>query len=204
MMLEAAASPFSDWENFYVIVSSSAAALTGLQFVVIALISESGARTGGREIAAFGTPTVVHFCAALLASAIVSAPWRSLVGPAIAMAVLGVAGVVYAVLVTKRAKKQTGYDPVFEDWLWHSILPFGSYATIVLASLILSRTPERALFFVGGAALLLLFVGIHNAWDTVTWITLHYTAAGAQTAGETPSAAPASTQAAEGGPRPPA
>lgn len=202
MMLEAAASPFSDWENFYVIVGSSAAALTGLQFVVIALISESGARAGGREIAAFGTPTVVHFCAALLASAIVSAPWRSLVSPALAIAALGVAGVVYAALVTKRAKKQTGYDPVFEDWLWHSILPFCAYASIVIASLILSRVPERALFLVGGASLLLLFVGIHNAWDTVTWITLHYSAARADAAGETPLPAPASTTAAEGGPRP--
>src|SRR6185437_7416179 len=98
MMPVPAESPFADWENFYVIVGSSAAALTGLQFVVIALIADAGAKTGGREIAAFGTPTVVHFCAALLASAIVSAPWRSLVNPAFAIGALGVAGVVYAVV----------------------------------------------------------------------------------------------------------
>jgi hypothetical protein len=29
--------------------------------------------------------------------------------------------------------------------------------------------PRRALFVVGSAALLLLFVGIHNAWDIVTY-----------------------------------
>lgn len=193
MMLEAARSPFNDWENFYVIVGSSAAALTGLQFVVIALVSESGARTGGREIAAFGTPTVVHFCAALLASAIVSAPWRSLSSPAIAVAALGAAGVAYAVLVTRRAQKQTGYDPVFEDWLWHSILPFSAYATIVIASFILPHAPEEALFLVGGATLLLLFVGIHNAWDTVTWIALKYSAARADAAPEATAAAPGSS-----------
>src|SRR5947208_3307375 len=33
----AAVSPFAAWENFYVIVGSSAAALTGLQFVVVVL-----------------------------------------------------------------------------------------------------------------------------------------------------------------------
>ena len=197
MMLEAAASPFSDWENFYVIVGSSAAALTGLQFVVIALISESGARTGGREIAAFGTPTVVHFCAALLASAIVSAPWRSLTSPAVAIAALGVAGVVYAVLVTRRAQKQTGYDPVFEDWLWHSILPLCAYAAIVVASFVLPHAPEEALFVVGAAALLLLFVGIHNAWDTVTWITLKYSLGGAEKGTETSSTAAASSAPAD-------
>ncbi|HKV50062.1 MAG TPA: hypothetical protein VJO52_02580 [Gemmatimonadaceae bacterium] len=174
MMPLPAQSPFADWENFYVIVGSSAAALTGLQFVVIALIADAGAKTGGREIAAFGTPTVVHFCAALLASAIVSAPWRSLVSPAFAIAALGVAGVVYAIIVTQRARVQTGYQPVFEDWLWHSILPFGAYGAMVAASFMLRQDPEGALFLVGGGSLLLLFVGIHNAWDTVTFITLKY------------------------------
>ena len=29
--------------------------------------------------------------------------------------------------------------------------------------------PRSALFLVGAAALLLLFIGIHNAWDTVTY-----------------------------------
>ncbi len=33
-------SPFSAWENFYVIVGPAGAALTGLQFVVIALVTE--------------------------------------------------------------------------------------------------------------------------------------------------------------------
>lgn len=174
MMLDPAASPFADWENFYVIVGSSAAALTGLQFVVMALIADAGARTGGREIAAFGTPTVVHFCAALLASAIVSAPWRTLVSPAFAIGALGVAGAAYAVIVTRRARAQTGYQPVFEDWLWHSILPFCAYVTIFVASLVLRHDAEGSLFLVGGGSLLLLFVGIHNAWDTVTFITLKY------------------------------
>lgn len=174
MMLEAAGSPFSDWENFYVIVGSSAAALTGLQFVVIALIAESSAKTGGRAIAAFGTPTVVHFCAALLASAIVSAPWRGLSSPALFIGSLGVAGVLYALVVTRRARQQTAYQPVFEDWLWHSILPFCAYGLMTVAAFVLRHDPERALFLVGGGVLLLLFIGIHNAWDTVTFITLTY------------------------------
>lgn len=73
-MDEAARSPLATWESFYVIIGSSAAALTGLQFVVIALIAEARTRSTPREIAAFGTPTIVHFCAVLLLSAILSAP----------------------------------------------------------------------------------------------------------------------------------
>ena len=192
-MLQAAASPFSDWENFYVIVGSSAAALTGLQFVVIALIAESSAKTGGRAIAAFGTPTVVHFCAALLASAIVSAPWRGLANPAFLIGALGAAGVVYAVVVTKRAHEQTVYKPVFEDWLWHSILPFCAYGAMTVAAFVLRHDPERALFLVGGAVLLLLFIGIHNAWDTVTFIALTYGPGGTEAEPAASPAAPPSS-----------
>src|SRR3954463_15457830 len=78
MMQEAAHLPLTQWENFYVIVGSSAGALTGLQFVVMTLIAESSISGGMSGVRAFGTPTIVHFCAVLLVSAIISAPWPSL------------------------------------------------------------------------------------------------------------------------------
>ena len=114
---EAARNPLAAWENFYIIVGSSAGALTGLQFVVIALIAESRARPTPPEIAAFGTPTILHFCAALLVSCLVSAPWPSLALAGLGLAPCGVAGVVYAVVVVRRARRQEGYRPVLEDWL---------------------------------------------------------------------------------------
>src|SRR5213592_1689765 len=117
--MEGATSPFNAWESFYVIVGSSAAALTGLQFVVIALIAESRRPATSREIAAFGSPTVVHFCVALFVSATLSAPWRSLLGAGITIVGCGLAGATYAIIVARRARRQTGYKPVFEDWLWH-------------------------------------------------------------------------------------
>ena len=55
--------PLTEWENFYVIVGSSAAALTGLQFVVIAVGAEVSETRDPEAVSAFGTPTVVHFCA---------------------------------------------------------------------------------------------------------------------------------------------
>ena len=62
-----AVSPLAAWESFYVIVGSSAAALTGLQFVVMTLIAQiRPGSSRGESISAFGTPTVVHFGAALL------------------------------------------------------------------------------------------------------------------------------------------
>ena len=165
------ASPIAAWESFYVIVGSSAAALTGLQFVVIALIADAGRRSNDGEIDAFGTPTVVHFSAALLVAAILSAPWRTLVNPALALGAFGVAGIVYSLIVLRRARRQKGYQPVFEDWLWHIILPFVAYGAILAAAVFLPSDPIPALFATGAATLLLVFIGIHNSWDTVTFIT---------------------------------
>jgi hypothetical protein len=171
-MEQAIPSPLVAWETFYVIVGSSGAALTGLQFVVIALIAESKRRATSREIEAFGTPTIIHFCAVLLVAAILSAPWRGLSRVSLALAACGLAGVVYGVIVVRRARRQTTYQPVFEDWLFHAVLPFIAYVLLIIGALALRSYPEPVLFLVGMATLLLLFIGIHNAWDTVTYITI--------------------------------
>src|SRR6267378_1051198 len=178
-MEEAARSPLVAWESFYVIVGSSGAALTGLQFVVIALIAD--ARTQGvaraqesndQSIAAFGTPTIIHFCSVLLVSAILSAPWHGLSSVGLTLGVCGLVGVVYGVIVVRRARRQTGYRPVWEDWLWHAVLPLIAYALILISAIVLRSYPQRDLFVIGATALLLLFIGIHNAWDTVTYIAV--------------------------------
>lgn len=161
---------FSDWSNFYVIVGSSAAALTGLMFVTIALIAEF--RASEHAIQAFSTPTVVHFGAVLLQSAIMTAPWPSAAGARIALALDGVAGLVYTLVVLRRTRQQTDYKPVFEDWLFHGGLPFAAYGILVAAVADLPVHPVVFLFLVAAAALLLLFVGLHNAWDIVTYLVV--------------------------------
>lgn len=171
-MEEAARSSLLAWENFYVIVGSSGAALTGLQFVVIVLIAEVRKRSTHREIAAFGTPTIVHFCAVLLISAILSAPWQALSRVSLALGACGLTGVIYGLIVLRRARRQTGYRPVMEDWMWHIVLPLVAYALLLISAVLLRSYPTRVLFVVGGTCLLLLFIGIHNAWDTVTYIAI--------------------------------
>ena len=160
------------WESFYVIVGSSAGALTGLQFVVITLIAESRKRATLREINTFGTPTIVHFCIVLLISAILSAPWSSLSGPAWVLGIIGVWGIAYTVLVLLRARSVVGYKPVLEDWIWHIVLPLLAYTLLLGAALAEHPGATTPLFLIGAVSLLLLFVGIHNAWDTVTFIVV--------------------------------
>jgi hypothetical protein len=158
------------WENFYVIVGSSAGALIGLQFVVLTLIAENAmVRDVERASSAFSTPTIVHFGAVLLLSAVISAPWQGTGAVAVLWGVLGLSGSVYEIAVFRRMRTQTAYKPVFEDWLFHGLLPFAAYATLAGAAFAAGSHAGAALFAIAGAALLLLFVGIHNAWDAVTY-----------------------------------
>ena len=162
------------WENFYVIIGSAAAALTGLMFVVITLIAGAGdrERRSSGSIAAFGTPTVVHFCAALLVAALLSAPWQVLWNAGLLLGLSGLGGVTYVVIVARRARRQTDYQPVLEDWLWHTVFPLVSYTTLIVAAIVLPGNPALAQFVIGAVTLLLLFIGIHNAWDAVTYVTV--------------------------------
>ncbi|HZQ24352.1 MAG TPA: hypothetical protein VFA89_16305 [Terriglobales bacterium] len=158
------------WENFYVIVGSSAGALIGLQFVVITLIADLPVVRGQAQAGdAFATPTIVHFGSVLLLSAIASAPWHTVGSAAVLWAALGLAGVIYEALVVRRMRMQTLYRPVLEDWLFHAVLPLGAYAAVALSSYAARTHAHEAMFGIAAAALLLLFIGIHNAWDAVTY-----------------------------------
>jgi len=158
------------WENFYVIVGSSAGALIGLQFVVLTLISQMPIRQDVSRVgAAFSTPTIVHFATVLLLSAILNAPWHGITSAAVAWGLVGVAGIVYTLVVARHMRVQTVYQPVFEDWLCHVLLPMGAYATLAVSAYETQFHAHQALFAVGASALLLLFCGIHNAWDAVTY-----------------------------------
>ena len=143
------------WADFYLITGTAAAALTGLQFVVQTLLASNAHRAlGGRDptggIEAFGTPTVVHFTLALVVSAVVCVPWRDYGSLRATLGILGAGALAYSAVV----------------------LPGAAYAAILLAAALLGRGAGGPLFAVAAATLLLLCVGIHNAWDTVTYLTV--------------------------------
>jgi hypothetical protein len=169
-METAAHSILSQWEAFYVIVGSSAGGLTGLMFVVLTLVADSRVARTPEALNAFGTPNVIHFVAVLLLSAILSAPWQRMKDPAHLVGLIGVSGVVYVLVVSRRMWRQTMYKPVLEDWVWHMILPMVAYVMSFVAAAGMSHDQIWALFGIGGVAVLLLCIGIHNAWDTVTYV----------------------------------
>ncbi|HET7871996.1 MAG TPA: hypothetical protein VFL42_05750, partial [Terriglobales bacterium] len=141
------------WENFYVIVGSSAGALIGLQFVVITLIADMPAVRGQPLAgAAFATPTIVHFGAVLLLAGILSAPWHGVGGAAVSWGLLGLCGFVYEIIVVRRMRLQIAYRPEFEDWLFHGLLPFAAYGTLAVSAFGTHAHLHEILFAVAAAA----------------------------------------------------
>jgi hypothetical protein len=165
-------SVLADWESFYVIVGSSAGALTGLMFVVITLIADARIKRTLKEINAFGSPAVVHLTAVLLISAVLSAPWRDLRVASYGVGLGALAGLVYMVIVLRRILQPTPYKKVMEDWVWHGVLPFVAYIVLLIAHMALRHENPWGLYAVSAAALLLLSIGIHNAWDTVVYMVV--------------------------------
>jgi hypothetical protein len=161
----------SAWSNFYVMIGSSSAALTGLMFVVIGLVMNTQRRSGA-GISVFSTPTVVHLAAALFISAVALAPWTSLVTPLAIAAVTGVAGAAYMLVLMYRTRTFEDYRADLEDWAWYNVLPFAAYAALFAGAVMGIAHGDAGAFVVAGASLMLVFVGIRNAWDIVTFIVV--------------------------------
>jgi len=168
----------TDWQSFYVLVGSSAAALTGLTFVVMTISADRGDDPGGSAsqrltgTRVFITPTAVHFGASLWLSALMCIPGQPLVALQSLLAATGLAGLLYcSILLRQMFARSFGYKPFVSDWIWSAVLPVAAYLTLAVAGFVLSYRPARCLYAVGGAVLLLLFIGIHNAWDVVVWMT---------------------------------
>jgi hypothetical protein len=160
----------AEWESFYVIVGAGAGALIGLQFVVMTLIAERPPRRAAEASPAFATPTIVHFGIALLLSALLRAPWQAIAPIATLWSLAGLSGMVYVLIVARRIRVQTAYVPLFEDWLFYAVVPLLAYSVLAFSAFAAFYHPREALFGVGTGALMLLFIGIHNAWDSVAYL----------------------------------
>jgi hypothetical protein len=164
------ATPLAGWDNFYVIVGSAAGGLTGLTFVVVALVRDANsARPEG--VRAFLTPTIVHFCGVLALAAYLSMPHQRLLTLSLGFEAGGVAGVIYGVYIG-RTMRRVDYAAVREDWIWNVILPTLVYAALFLMGILIWHRAAETLFGVAALSLLMLLIGIHNAWDIAVWMAM--------------------------------
>jgi hypothetical protein len=169
MSKEAVMGTLASWSNFYVIMGSSAGALTGLTFVVISLIGGRQIPVARRGLNAFMTPIVVHFSSVLLLAALLAAPWTALAPVALLLGLGSLGGLWYAGLVVWRIRQVTAYEPEWDDWLWYGVLPVVAYAALLVSALLLPSQATSALFIIAAGLVLLVALGIRDAWDVVTY-----------------------------------
>lgn len=161
------------WSTFFVVTATSAATLIGLSFVVITLVmGAERVRRSPDGLGTFSTPTVMHFCIALLVSLLLIAPWRSVVYPSAVMGLVSVYELAYMLNITFRQKRMTSYTPDLSDWEWYSILPFVAYSAMLAGAIGFAVRPREWLFVLAAAVALLIFIGIRNAWDVVTFLAI--------------------------------
>ncbi len=171
-MLDWSPSVFRPWNEFYVLVGTAAASLTGLMFVVITLVASVRTPSTRRGIATFSTPTVVQFCAALGVSAILDAPWPTTLCAAAMIAAGSLACLTYAMrILLSTGVTREDYQPDLEDRIFYQWLPPAVYFILFASAVALPFAPRPTLFAIAGIAFALLFIGIHNAWDVVTYVT---------------------------------
>jgi hypothetical protein len=163
----------AEWDNFYVITGSSAGGLTGLTFVVIALAADSN-RVNARALRAYVTPIIVHFSVVLGLAAYLSMPHQGVLSLSVGFGIAGAAGLVYVgVIGSSIGNISKDYVPVLEDWIWNAVLPGIAYCALLAIALLIWHRPEQCMYGVAVVSLLLLIIGIHNAWDIAVWNTVH-------------------------------
>lgn len=164
----------SNWQNFYMLVGTASATLTGLMFVATTILAgiDTHVPTANAGIAAFNTPTVVQFGAVLLLAGMLSAPWHAFSSISILISLFSLGLVFYLFIVMQRMRRMPHYQSTLEDWLWYMALPVLAYISVIAAAIALPTNPVPALYIVSAATLLLLFLGIRNAWDNVTYLAV--------------------------------
>lgn len=173
--MQQAGLPFlSSWQNFYLLVGTAAATLTGLMFIVTTLIAgiDSHVATLDAAISAFNTPNLVHFGAVLLMAGILSAPWETYSSISLLLGLLGVAKVVYLITVLQRMRRVPDYQTPLRDWMWYGIMPLLANVILIAAAAWLPADPRLALYFISLVMVALLFIGIRNSWDLVVFLAV--------------------------------
>jgi hypothetical protein len=161
------------WHDLYMLVGTASATLVGLLFVAASV----GARffTADRHMALrlFLSPSVVHFTSVLVACLIAISPLRSWKVLAAFLGGDSLFGLLYAAVVWRNMVRHgftTNID--VEDRVCYAVLPALGYAIMAAACLVLADEVDAGCGMLAFAMVVLLLVGIRNAWDMTAWMII--------------------------------
>src|SRR5579862_2798037 len=126
-----------DWHDFYVLVGTASATLVGLMFVAASIGATVFGEANRAALAAFITPTVVHFASVLFACFMVVIPshgWHSL------GALLGagsLAGSIYCGNILTQIIIRHSFNVDLIDRMFYALIPLIGYLLGLAASVML-------------------------------------------------------------------
>ena len=161
-----------DWHDFYILVGTAAATLVGLMFVATSIGASIFTEEKSAAVAAFLTPTVVHFASVLFASLLVTIPtesWRSL---GVLIGAGGLAGTFYCGRVLVDIVVRGRFKVDMTDRLYYALVPVLGYLLALAAAVLLIMQSPASANVIAASILTLLAAGIRNAWDMLVWFVI--------------------------------
>jgi hypothetical protein len=158
------------WSNFYYLVGSAAAGLIGLMFVIMTLMVGVERSRILRATAMYMTPTIVHFAIVFTISAITMAPGIGLSEAAMIIGFVALLGLACAAraIVGFSTPRPGSQRPHWSDFWLYAALPTALYLGLLAASAGVWARAGWGSQTMAGLLLILLLLGIRNAWDLVS------------------------------------
>jgi hypothetical protein len=159
-----------DWHDFYSLIGTASATLVGLMFVAASIGAGVFTRDHQIGIRSFLSPTVVHFSAALIICLLASMPTQTWPRLGALQTGTGAIGLVYSAWNWRMMKHGIIAEIDLVDRIWYASLPLGAYLLVIAAGVEFWQPPAQSLDLLASALILLLLIGIRNAWDMTLWI----------------------------------
>ena len=162
-----------EWHDFYLLIGTAAATLVGLMYVVASIGTRYFTPEREAGLHMFLTPTVVHFSAILVTALVVMGPFESWSSPAAPLVAVSLFGLAYAVRVWFRMRQRGVIATIdLADRAWYALTPVVSYLLIAAAAILLGEGRGLGLDLLAEGVILLLLLGLRNAWDMTVWVVI--------------------------------
>ena len=159
----------TQWHNFYALIGGAWTGSAGDADLCAAGGLRSYAQ-GQAGIRSFLSPTVVHFTAILVICLLASMPTATWVLLCALLGCVGAIGLAYSGWVWRRMMKHGIVASIDSDRLWYALLPIPAYLLVIGAGVGLGERCGQSLDILAAALIVLLLIGIRNAWDMTVWI----------------------------------
>ncbi len=169
------------WQNFYMLIGGASATLAGLMFIAISLSTTGRPTDGERSMiqlaySAFLSPTYIHFVYVLVTAVVVLVPTLNETVFGVLLVLTGAGSLAYIVRLLPFVRERYRIGSVDRsDLVWYSLMPSVCYILYLDAGIGMLRAaagvPSRghALDALATASVLLMVIGVRNAWDLVVF-----------------------------------